>query len=215
MPRVQAALGETIEARPWNAPRLTVQKKKLRWSVRGAAMWERRDAKRAEKKNIAYRQPRSLDSPQRSGIKSFRWFYALISSGWSRGYPLYNTYTLTESSTALADLDSPASTSRSSSPEELRESALPPTPSLPASPTRKQSASTLRFSSASALPPFGSQRSPPTAHGPMCFRASRRPSTYKVDESIYRSTQRALRYGKVDFDNLVTLYCIFIQFHGH
>jgi len=49
----------------------------------------------------------------------------------------------------------------------------------------------------------------------MCFRASRRPSAHKVDESIYRSTQRALRYGKVDFDNLVTLYCIFIQFHGH
>lgn len=39
--------------------------------------------------------------------------------------------------------------------------------------------------------------------------------SHKVDESIYRSTQRALRYGKVDFDNLVTLYCIFIQFHGH
>lgn len=192
-----------------------------------------------EKKNIAYRQPRSLDSPPRSGIKSFRWFYALISPGWSRGYPLalYNTYTLTESSTALADLDSPASTSRSSSPEELRESALPPS-SFRSSPSVLVLESNLPrpfavpLSASSALrrhPAVPLHLTPlslslsvtvldtltPAVRGPMCFRASRRPSAHKVDESIYRSTQRALRYGKVDFDNLVTLYCIFIQFHGH
>lgn len=197
------------------------RRKKLRRSVDGGVVMGRgmRSARAAaKKKNIAYRQPRSLDSLPRSGIKSFRWFYALISPGWSRGYPLYNTYTLTESSTALADLDSPASTSRSSSPEELGESALPPNrPSSQKAACLDPSLSVLFsigvHSSVTLILP--SSTLAPAAREPMCFRASHRPSVRKVDESIYRSTQRALRYGKVDFDNLVTLYCIFIQFHGH